>query len=338
MTREIGVGVVGLGLMGRVHVEAYAAAAKAGNACRLVAVSDRSPERLTGRTQVAGNLQAGGDALLFDPALVQAAADPASVFDHPGVELVSICTPTDTHVELALAALAKGKHVLLEKPVSLDPLEIERLDAAAHAAGRLCIPAMCMRHWPGWSLLKEALGDGRFGALRGLAFSRLGARPSWASGFYDDPSKSGGALCDLHVHDADLVQWLLGVPDEVRSVGTLDHASTQYVYAGGPRLVTAEGGWLAGGALPFRMRYVAEFEQATLEFDLRRTPPLEISRDGKVEALDPGAGTGYEGEVRNALDAVRGTARPAATLAEAAATMRMLRDERRSLERSSLRG
>lgn len=291
MTREIGVGVVGLGLMGRVHIEAYAAAAKAGNACRLVAVSDRSPERLTGRTQVSGNLQAGGDALLFDPAVVSADADAARVFAHPEVELVSICTPTHTHIALALEALRHGKHVLLEKPVSLDPLEIERLDAAAHAAGRLCIPAMCMRHWPGWSLLKEALVDGRHGALKSLAFRRLGARPSWGAEFYDDPAKSGGALCDLHVHDADLVQWLLGVPDEVRTVGTLDHASTQYIYAGGPRLVTAEGGWLAGGALPFRMGYLAEFEQATLEYDLRRTPPLELSREGRVESVDPGPGS-----------------------------------------------
>ena len=327
MKREVGVGVVGLGLMGRVHVEAYAAARRAGDACRLVAASDRSQERLTGRTQAGGNLQSGGEALLFDPAVVATGIDPDVVFGHPQVELVSICTPTHTHVELALRALARGKHVLLEKPIALDPLEIERLDSAARSADRLCIPAMCMRHWPGWAELKDMVADRRHGALRAIRFTRLGARPNWGGGFYDDPARTGGALCDLHVHDVDMVHWLFGPPDSVRSVGTIDHVSTQYIYAGGPRLVVAEGGWLPGGAVPFRMGFVAEFEQATLEYDLRRTPPLELTRGGKVEVLDLGPGTGYEGEVRAALAAVRGEMKQATTLAEAAAVMRTVRAE-----------
>ncbi len=332
MTRPVGVGVVGLGLMGRVHIEAYTKAAAEGHACRLVAVSDHSPERLTGRTQVSGNLQSGGEALLFDPQQVTTGTDPAVVFTHPEVELVSICTPTPTHVSLALQALAHGKHVLLEKPVSLDPDEIERLAQAAQAAQRWCIPAMCMRHWPGWDLLRAVVQDQRYGALQALSFRRLGARPTWGAGFYDDSQKTGGALCDLHVHDADLVQWIVGVPDAVRTVGTLDHHTTTYHYARGPRQVLAEGGWLAGGSVPFRMCYLAEFEQATIEYDLRRTPPLEISHAGQTQSIDPGTGTGYDGEVRNALAVVRGTAQPAATLKEAASVMRMLRDERRSLE------
>jgi hypothetical protein len=95
--------------------------------------------------------------------------------------------------------------------------------------------------------------------------------------------------------------------------------------------VIAEGGWLAGGAVPFRMGFIAEFEHATLEYDLRRSPSLELTKDGKVEAIDPGPGTGYEGEVRAAMAAVRGEVLPSTTLSEAAAVMRTVRAEGVSL-------
>jgi hypothetical protein len=58
---------------------------------------------------------------------------------------VSICTYTDSHVELALMALARGKHVLVEKPVSLCSSEVARLVVAARNSGLICMPAMCMR-------------------------------------------------------------------------------------------------------------------------------------------------------------------------------------------------
>lgn len=327
--REIGVGVVGLGLMGRVHVEAYRAAG-----ARLVAVSDRNRERLSGRTDARGNLQSGGEATLFDPALVRASDDPCAVLDDPRVELVSICTPTESHVELAMQALAAGKHVLVEKPVSLDASAIERLERAAFDARRLCMPAMCMRFWPGWSWLRDAVRDRRYGAVRSASFQRCASRPSWGLEFYADPARSGGALFDLHVHDVDLVHWLFGAPDEVHASGTLDHVTTLYRFAHGPAHVAVEGGWDHADGFPFRMRYVIGFEHATAEFDSRRAAPLEIARNGRLDVVALEPGTGYDGEVRHALECVRaGRIDAAATLAEAAAVTRTLHAERVGLER-----
>jgi predicted dehydrogenase len=245
---------------------------------------------------------------------------------------VSICTPTDTHVELALEALSAGKHVLVEKPVSLDAGEIERLDLVAKRARRLCMPAMCMRFWPGWSWLKTAIEDGRYGAVQSAAFQRCASRPSWGQAFYADSKRSGGALFDLHIHDADLVRWLFGDPTSVASTGSLDHVTTLYRFAKGPRHVMAEGGWDHSGGFPFRMRHVVVFERATAEFDLRREKPLEIARDGKIEhvALEPG--TGYDNEVRHALACVREERESAElTLADAAAVIRLLHAEQHAL-------
>lgn len=333
--RRVGVGVIGLGLMGRVHIESYARANRAGQSCELLAVSDRNVERLDGHIAAQGNLQKrASSARLFDPKLVRTSTDPNDVLAHPGIELVSICTPTDTHVELALAALDAGKNVLLEKPVSLDPGEIERLALAARKARKICMPAMCMRFWPGWSWLKEAILDQRYGAVVSASFQRCASRPSWGQGFYADASRSGGALFDLHVHDVDLVRWLFGDPESVTSIGSLDHVTTLYRFAHGPAHVVAEGGWNHADGFPFRMRYVVVFESATAEFDSRRENPLEITRGGAVEALAAPPESGYDQEIRHALACVRERLDEAdATLAEAAAVTRILLAEKHALRR-----
>jgi predicted dehydrogenase len=119
---------------------------------------------------------------------------------------VSICTPTDSHIELAMTALAAGRHVLVEKPVALRSAEVARLAQAAAPAGRVCMPAMCMRFWPGWEWLKERIEAGEFGRVRSATFQRVGAPPDW-SAFYGDYARSGGPLHDLHIHDADFIRF-----------------------------------------------------------------------------------------------------------------------------------
>src|SRR4029078_10547960 len=83
-TREIGVGVIGLGWMGRVHAAAYAGAARSGQHCRLVAVSDKHAERLHGGGDAHGNLPVGAEPTqVFDPARVRAGADVSIVLAAP---------------------------------------------------------------------------------------------------------------------------------------------------------------------------------------------------------------------------------------------------------------
>jgi predicted dehydrogenase len=331
----IGVGILGLGFMGRAHVAAYRAAAAAGHACRLVAVCDADEARRSGRGDGGGNLATGAATeRVFDPAEVRGYATPEELLADPAVDLVSVCTPTDSHVDLAIAALSAGKHVLVEKPVALTHARVARLgDAARRAADRglLCMPALCMRFWPGWVELKRAVESGEHGAPRGVAFQRLAAPPAWNPDFYRDAERTGGALCDLHVHDADFVQHLFGMPASVSSAGTLDHVTTQYRYEHGPRHVVAEGGWDHASGFAFRMRYVAVFERATLDFDIARPEPLLCCRDGAATPIALEPLTGYDGEVRHLLDAIAGRAPLTATVADAEAHALLLDAERESL-------
>ncbi|MDP6538656.1 MAG: Gfo/Idh/MocA family oxidoreductase [Planctomycetota bacterium] len=328
----VGVGVIGLGFMGRTHVQAYAKADAAGWANRLVAVCDQDPERRAGRAGGAGNLEDEAPEQVFDPAGVLATAEAEELLACDEVELVSICTHTDTHVDLALRALAAGKHCLVEKPVALRSEDVARLADAAAEASTLCMPAHCMRFWPAWEWLRERVRDGSLGAVRGATFRRLGSRPDWAAGFYDDPARSGGALVDLHIHDADFVRWCFGDPQAVTSAGTVDHLSTLYHFDGGPAHVTAEGGWDNAPGWGFRMQATVVFEQATADFDISRAPQLELSGPGGVEAVEVGDCDGYDGEVRHLLGLIAaGGGDLRVEVDDARALASLLEAERRSL-------
>ena len=314
-------GVIGMGFMGRTHAVAYQAARRAGHSCELVAVADRS-----GIKPNAGNLDGGGDA--FDPTGLRHLDSAEAMFADNDVDLVSICTPTDTHAELAIAAMRAGKHVLVEKPISTRSDEIERVAAAAKETGKVCMPAMCMRFWPAWRWLNERIADQVYGPLRSLSLQRLGSRPDW-SPFYTDASRSGGALFDLHVHDTDFVVACLGQPTAVTCAGTVDAMTTLYHFDHEVR-VSAEGGWHHDG-FGFRMRYIAAFNEATVDFDLLRDNPLLLCRDGKAEPIDLPAHTGYDGQVRALVDALAEGQPSPLDVADALATHRVLAAERRSL-------
>jgi len=329
--RSLRVGVVGLGFMGRTHLGAYAAVRETGEPNHVVAVCDRDPARRRGELGNEGNLATEGG--LFDPQEVVGYESPEELFADDQVELVSLCTHTPTHVPLAIAALEAGKHVLVEKPVALESASAQRLADAAVASDRICMPAMCMRFWPGWDKLIAAVRDERHGGLKSLVLRRLGVRPDWSAGFYADDSAAGGAVFDLHVHDADIVLAALGEPERVHAAGTRDHIITRYDYGANGPLVVAEGGWDHGAGFPFRMGYTAIFERATLDFDLQRDPPLQRVKDGVCSSPDLAPGDGYRGEIRAFLHAVRSGDRSALpTAAGAFAVTRLLESELAGLE------
>jgi predicted dehydrogenase len=346
---QLGVGVIGLGFMGRTHVRAYGAARAAGLPCRVVAVCEQdgaTRAAALGKTVDAGargNLAVeGGDgAPLVDAATVHACADPIEIAADPAVDMVSICTPTDTHTDLAAMMLVAGKHVLVEKPVALEAAGVRELEEIAADCGRLCMPAMCMRFWPGWDWLKDRVADGSLGGVRSAVFRRVGSRPAWSRAFYGDDARTGGALFDLHIHDADIVCWLFGPPDSVTSSGDVSHITTAYRYRRGPAHVIAEGAWLSNAGLPFRMRFTVEFERAVADWDLSRPPAerLVLAQGGHAATVPLVGDAGYDPEVRHFVEVVAsfGDAsteeiRLGATLAEAAVVTELLLAERDSAE------
>lgn len=323
--------VVGLGFMGRTHIEAIQACQRRGMPCELAAVCDGDRRRLEGDPGVGGNMHAAGASRLFDPAHVRGFTDCAALFADDGIDVVHLCTWTDTHVDLAVKALAAGKHVIVEKPVATRSDEVQRLADAAARCATLCMPAMCMRFWPGWTWLKERIADRSFGAVRSATFRRLGSPPAW-NDFYRDESRSGGALFDLHVHDTDFVFWCFGMPTSVQASGSSQHVTTLYRFADGPTHVAAEGGWTLDPGAGFRMTFLVDFERATAEFDLARTPTVTLYVDGRSDAVVLPEPSGYEAEVAAAVHAISiGDRGGVPTIDEAVVVTRIIEAERRAL-------
>lgn len=334
--QTINVGVIGLGFMGATHVAAYQAAAAAGCPCRLMAACDPDLGRCEARIgDVRENLMTGSAAARLDASEVRGYASAEELLADPEVRLVSICTPTPTHVELAEQAMRAGKHVLVEKPVALTAEPVRRLAAVADGCGVICMPAMCMRFWPAWAWLKGAVEDRRFGAVRSISLTRLGRRPAW-NAFYADAARSGGALVDLHVHDTDFLIHLFGPPSGVRSTGDLDHVTTLYDYPTVPH-VAAEGGWDQHEGFGFTMRYLVNFECATADFDIGRELPLRLCADGRATAVDLEPISGYDGEVRHLIDCLAHERRPLIDLHDAVTTHRVIDAERESIARGGSR-
>lgn len=327
----ISIGIVGMGFMGQTHLKSFQSIHASTGAARVVAVADRDPARRSGASTASGNLVTTGTGAADPFDGVRGYATPQELLADPEVQAVSVCTPTDSHAEVAIAALKAGKHVLIEKPVALDLESVRAIEQAAKSAGRVCMPAMCMRFWPGWTWLKEAVSSRRYGNVLSASFTRIGSRPSWAPEFYLDPTRSGGAMFDLHVHDVDVIYWLFGMPESVCATGDAFGVSAVYRYgAGGPGRVAATGAWLTPQGFPFRMQFLVEFEAAIADWDLTRTPTLRVVEGGKVQDVDVGAGAGYEPEAVEFVAAVQEARQPRTTLDDAAAVTRIILAERES--------
>ncbi len=215
-------------------------------------------------------------------------------------------------MELTKAALAAGKHVLCEKPLArtLDDAR-EIADAAANAKG-LFMTAMCLRFWPQWAWLKEAVASGRYGKVLGAHFQRIAEPPAWGQGAYFDGEVSGGGLFDLHVHDTDFVQHVFGKPKSVYSTGftkvsgAIDHVLTQYEVDCGAK-VSAEGSWAMTPGWGFNMSYRCIFERATADYDIgREDEPLRLFEEGgEKQVIECEGVDGYVGEMEHLVECVR---------------------------------
>lgn len=326
----IRVGVIGYGFMGRIHALAYQNAQDAGYPCKVVAIADPTLQSLKQTDVPTGNISSGERE--FEVSGVNLLHDARELIERSDIDLVSICTHTDSHVDLAMKALAAGKHVLVEKPVAICTEDVRKLALAADQSKCICIPAMCMRFWPAWVRIKEIIDSKKYGAVRSAVFHRLGTRPDWASDFYSDESRSGGMLHDLHIHDTDFIVHCFGMPRSVTTSGDGMHLSTIYQFADGPVHVLAHAAWDHQPAFGYQMRCTIVCERATLDFDFSRDHQLHIHQADTSKPMEVGDLTGYDGEIRFMLDCITGHSNlPIATMQSALHVAQVLEAEHRSL-------
>jgi len=322
----LNVGVIGFGGLGHVHAAAYAKRTDVS----LVSVADNDPERLNGKA-IELNLGPGQS---FDMRNVHTYPGADEMFAVEKLDLVSICLPTDLHAACAIQALKRGVHVLCEKPMSRTLREADALVATQACSGRLLMVAQCLRFWPCYERVVAAHRSGEFGRLLMLSMRRISASPGsgGARTWFLDGARSGGCLLDMHIHDTDFVNYLLGMPEAVVATGrthvtgAIDNSFTQYVFPDGP-VVMAESSWSYGGR--FCMAFAAIFEKATLEMGYRDN---DLLRPGQApEKIQLPGVSAYEQEIGYLIDCIKAGATPDRCLpASTRETMRIAMAEERS--------
>jgi predicted dehydrogenase len=326
------VGIVGFGFMGQTHWRCYD---KLPESVQVVAVADADSRRARGDvSDTWGNL-GNGQQQAVDFSQVKGITDWRELVAMSDVDVVDICVPTPYIPEVAIAALAAGKHVLCEKPLAGTLSAAQAISDAAKRSDKYLMPAMCMRFWPEWAWLKAAVAERRYGGVRGATFLRQGAVPP---GWYRNGEMSGGALLDLHIHDTDFVCYLFGEPKAVSSrgyrahTGHYDHVSSQYHFDDVP-LVIADGGWSFAEPYPFRMRYTVTFENnVTADFDLARSDSLIVYDGKQVQPIACEAIDGWFGEIRYFVECIAKRRRPSIVTAEdAVRALRVVEAESRSI-------
>ena len=201
--KEIGIGVIGTGFMGKAHSIAYSASASVfgtGLRPRLEVVCDLSPRRAQTRAT--------------DLGFSRYSSDWREVINDPAVELISVCTPNDTHAEISIAALKAGKHVWCEKPMSTSLADSTAMrEMAASSAGKTIIGYNYTKN-PAVTHARRLIEEGRIGRVSGF-FCRYdvdneadGNRPwSWRM----SRDKSGtGANGDVLSHVISVGHYLTG--------------------------------------------------------------------------------------------------------------------------------
>lgn len=195
MTKRIGVGIVGAGFMGGVHARAASAAG-----ARLVGVTDLLRSRAE---SLADNL---GLETVFD--------DFNGLLASPELDVVHICVPNHDHAKLAGEAIARGRHVVCEKPLAVTVSEARDLESLAATADVVASVPFIYRYYPLVREIRQRVSDGEAGRLSVIHGFYL---QDWLAFETDndwrvDPALGGGsrAFGDIGVHWADLVEFASG--------------------------------------------------------------------------------------------------------------------------------
>ena len=206
MTRRLRVGMVGYSFMGAAHSQAWRTAPRFFDlrlAPELTALAGRDASRAQ---DAAGKLGWGS-----------VETDWRRLIERDDIDLIDICSPGNTHAEIAIAALEAGKHVLCEKPLANTVEEAEKMTAVAAEAAAHGVYSMCgftYRRTPALALAKRMVEEGRLGTIRHVRAQYL---QDWLSDadapltWRLDKAKSGsGSLGDIGAHSIDAAQWITG--------------------------------------------------------------------------------------------------------------------------------
>lgn len=175
------VGVIGVGSMGQNHARVYSEIAN------LIGISD---------------MDKGTCSTLAQKFKTKCYTDYHDLLKNPDLDAVSIATPSSSHLQISLAAIEAGKHLLVEKPLSLSVEDAKKIVDAANQQGLTLAVGHVERYNPIVEVTKNILHSGQFGKLISISSRRVSSFP--------ERIRDVGVIMDLGIHDIDVLRYLVG--------------------------------------------------------------------------------------------------------------------------------
>ncbi len=235
---------------------------------------------------------ASAEAAAGDWGAGDATDDWRTAVERDDVDAVSICSPNAFHYEQTMAAVTRGKHVLVEKPMACTVSEADEMIAAADESGVVLHVAHNMRYIPAIVGVRDAME--RVGEIFGVraAFGHSGPR-SWApesTWFFDPKLSGGGALIDLGIHAVDFMLYTTGL--EVADVaamtqgpGAVENAGEAIMHFDGGAIGFVHASWVVRPPLDFGLAVFGS--EGTIRLDAASPPAFRAATAEKEDITQP---------------------------------------------------
>lgn len=289
--RELGIGLIGTGFMGRAHALAFnnaRAVFELPVKLTLAALADADTERATRCANDWGFARAHGDW--------------QQLIDDPKVDVVAITTPNHLHYPMAMAALAAGKAVYCEKPLAVSLEQAAAMRDAASKAGVVTRVGYNYQHNPMMGLARQLIVSGELGEIisfQGEFSEDFMADPSSPWSWRCEVGHAGGALADLGSHLLSMARYLVGDvvsvcadtqtvhrqrpatagSETLREIAVDDQVHALLRFANGAR-GTVSSSWLKHG-YKNHLSFEISGTRGTLLFDQERLNELQLFRAGQ---------------------------------------------------------
>jgi predicted dehydrogenase len=172
-------------------------------------------------TAVGSRSQASADAFAAEFGIPTAHPSYEALVADPNVDIVYVSTPHPFHAENALLALRAGKHVLIEKPFTLNAAQAREVTETADAAGLVAMEAMWTRFLPHMIRVREIIAAGTLGEVRTLIADHNQNLPRDAEHRINNPALGGGALLDLGIYPVSFAFDVFGTPTSITAVAAM---------------------------------------------------------------------------------------------------------------------
>ena len=240
------------------------------------------------------------------------------------IDIVDICAPTYLHEELIFLSLKYNKHIICEKPLSINLNSVDNIISKLKSSDRYLMVAQVLRFWTEYVRIKEWFEDGVFGDIKLVSAMRLAQHPK--SEWFYNPQKSGGGIFELHIHDIDFLCYLFGNVKEVYANGSKDEndswdfINSSIKFENGISAM-AQGVFGITDNYPFTANMKVIGDKATAEYSLsagvnldsdgKQSNSLILYRKGKEPIIENiKSKDAYELELEYFIDCVKNNKKP----------------------------